>query len=268
MYHNYKTSFVTIMAAAVAALQAASGICAEPAGDHAHAAVHGPAHWEYKGPTGPTHWSEVDEKFGTCSLGRTQSPIDLRSADAHPAALPEIEFNYQPSALKLIDNGHTVQVNYAPGSSITVAGKRYELLQFHFHKPSEERLNGKPYALVAHLVHKSAEGELAVVGVLMEAGQKRPVLHAVLDNLPAKKGAEVAVPGVAIDIGALLPENHGYYTFAGSLTTPPCSEGVTWYVMKTPVQVAAADIARFGHVYSMNARPVQSLNGRVVSVSQ
>lgn len=252
--------------AVMAALQAGAGVCAEPAPVAARA--HAQAHWEYTGRTGPAHWSEVDEKFGACSQGKTQSPIDLRSGDAQPAALPEIAFDYQPSALKLVDNGHTVQVNYAPGSAITVAGKRYELLQFHFHKPSEERLNGKPYALVAHLVHKSAEGDLAVVGVLMEAGQRRPVLQAVFDNLPQKKGTEVAVPGVAIDIGALLPENRGYYTFAGSLTTPPCSEGVTWYVMKTPVQVAAADIARFGHVYRMNARPVQPLNGRVVSVSQ
>lgn len=223
-------------------------------------------HWEYTGATGPAKWAEVDEKFATCAVGKTQSPIDIRSADVKQAPLPAIEFNYKPSPLKIIDNGHTVQVNYAPGSFINVGGKRYDLVQFHFHKPSEEKIDGKAYELVTHLVHKNAAGELAVVAVLMEKGAKRPVIQAVFDNLPTEKGKEVEVAGVGIDVNALLPEKRTYYTFNGSLTTPPCSEGVTWYVMKQPVQVSAEQIARFGRAYKMNARPVQPLNGRTVEV--
>lgn len=225
------------------------------------------AHWTYEGPTGPDNWGEMDKKFGTCSLGKTQSPIDI-PADSVPAApLDPIKFDYQTSPLKIVDNGHTVQVNYAPGSSITVGGKKYELLQFHFHKPSEEKLNGKSYAMVAHLVHKDAEGKLAVVGVLLETGARQPLIQAVFDNLPKEKEKETPVPGVAIDISALLPADRSYFTFQGSLTTPPCSEGVTWFVLKNPTKVSRKQIAKFGRVYSMNARPVQPLNGRTIKAS-
>ncbi|USX12772.1 carbonic anhydrase family protein [Oxalobacteraceae bacterium OTU3CAMAD1] len=240
------------------ALLSIAGHCAEP---QAH------PHWSYSGHTGPSKWSEIDSKFTSCSQGKVQSPIDIHTADAKHAALSELKFEYQASPLKLIDNGHTIQVNYAPGSFMTVDGKRYELLQFHFHKPSEERIDGKRYALVAHLVHKNAEGELAVVGVLMEPGAKRPMIKTIFDNLPLQKEKEVEVPGVSINIATLLPENHAHYTFNGSLTTPPCSEGVKWFVMKTPVPVSSQQIAQFGHVYKMNARPVQASNGRVVEVN-
>ncbi len=224
-------------------------------------------HWSYEGSTGPENWGEMDQKFGTCSLGKTQSPIDIPADNVPAAALEPIKFDYQTSPLKIIDNGHTVQVNYAPGSSITVAGKKYDLLQFHFHKPSEEKLNGKSYAMVAHLVHKDAEGKLAVVGVLLESGARAPLIQAVFDNLPKEKEKETSVPGVAIDIGALLPADRSYFTFQGSLTTPPCSEGVTWFVLKNPVKISRKQIAKFGRVYAMNARPVQPLNGRTIKAS-
>ncbi|KQV46320.1 carbonate dehydratase [Pelomonas sp. Root1217] len=243
----------------------AAGFCAETAA--AHPGKH-PAHWTYSGVTGPAKWASVDEKFGTCAMGQTQSPIDIRTTDVQSAALPAISFDYKPAPLKIIDNGHTVQVNIAPGSSITVGDKRYELLQFHFHKPSEERVNGKAYPLVAHLVHKSEDGKLAVVAVLMDKGARLPLIQAVFDNLPKAKEQEASVAGIGIDLNALLPDNRAYYSFTGSLTTPPCSEGVSWFVLKTPVQVSAEQIARFGHVYAMNARPVQPLNGRVIQVSQ
>ncbi|WP_082568216.1 carbonic anhydrase [Pelomonas sp. Root1217] len=251
--------------ALTAALLPAAGFCAETAA--AHPGKH-PAHWTYSGVTGPAKWASVDEKFGTCAMGQTQSPIDIRTTDVQSAALPAISFDYKPAPLKIIDNGHTVQVNIAPGSSITVGDKRYELLQFHFHKPSEERVNGKAYPLVAHLVHKSEDGKLAVVAVLMDKGARLPLIQAVFDNLPKAKEQEASVAGIGIDLNALLPDNRAYYSFTGSLTTPPCSEGVSWFVLKTPVQVSAEQIARFGHVYAMNARPVQPLNGRVIQVSQ
>jgi carbonic anhydrase len=260
------THFNALMLAAAAALLPAAAHSADTAAT-AHAGSH-PAHWSYSGATGPAKWSGIDEKFGTCALGQTQSPIDIRTADVQAAALPAISFDYKPTPLKIIDNGHTIQVNIAPGSSITVGDKRYDLLQFHFHKPSEERVDGKAYALVAHLVHRSEDGKLAVVAVLMDKGAKHPLIQAVFDNLPTTKEKESAVAGIGIDLNALLPENRAYYSFAGSLTTPPCSEEVSWFVLKTPTQVSAEQIARFGRVYAMNARPVQPLNGRVVQASQ
>lgn len=248
-------------------LVVAAAVVASSWGAAAFAADHA-AHWSYKGGAGPGHWSDLDEKFEACRLGRNQSPIDIRDKDAAKAALPAIEFDYHSSPLSIVDNGHTIQVNYAPGSGITVGGKRYELVQFHFHKPSEERLNGKAYPMVAHLVHRAADGTLAVVGVLLERGARLPVVATVFDNLPRRAGETLDVPGVSIDVAALLPQSKAYYTFTGSLTTPPCSEGVTWFVLKQPSHISAAQVAQFGRRYAMNARPVQPLNGRSVQTSE
>src|SRR4051812_10031328 len=199
---------------------------------HAH-------HWSYAGDTGPTHWAAMEKEFSTCRLGKTQSPIDIRDEKAKRADLPPIQFDYQPVPLKIIDNGHTIQVNYPPGSFITVGGKRYALQQFHFHKPSEERVNGKGYDMVAHLVHKDAQGHLAVVAVLLDGGSANPLVKTLWDNLPAQKAHESAPSAVTVNVADLLPGDKAYYTFAGSLTTPPCSEHVTWYVLKAPSAVSA-----------------------------
>lgn len=228
----------------------------------------GAPHWSYGGRTGPAHWAALENGYGTCGAGREQSPIDIRPRSAIKARLPAITFDYQPAPLKIVDNGHTIQVNYAPGSFITVDGKRYELQQFHFHKPSEEAIDGKHADMVAHLVHKDDQGHLAVVAVLLEAGKVNPMLAAVWNNLPARKNSEVDAPDVQVNAADLLPADHGYYTFAGSLTTPPCSEGVTWFVLKRPAAVSTGQIARFAHSYPMNARPLQPLNGRVVQESE
>ncbi|HVS25601.1 MAG TPA: carbonic anhydrase family protein [Gammaproteobacteria bacterium] len=226
-------------------------------------AAHG--HWSYTGHTGPAYWGTLEQDYQTCALGRTQSPIDIRDAGVHKSDLPAIEFHYQPSKLKIIDNGHTVQVNYAPGSSISVGGKRYELQQFHFHKPSEEKLDGKSYDMVAHLVHKDADGKLAVVAVLLaKADAGNPLIKTLWDNLPSKKEVESAVDAVTIDATDLLPTNRSYYTFSGSLTTPPCSEGVTWFVLRSPTAISGDEVARFAKSYPLNARPAQPLNGREV----
>jgi len=222
-----------------------------------------PGHeWSYSGPTGPEHWADQSPEFATCGIGKHQSPIDIEKTEK--AALPPIEFHYQPAPLTVIDTGHSVQVNYAPGSTITIAGETYTLVQFHFHKPSEEKVHDRPFAMVAHLVHKNAKGELAVVAVELKPGKPNPVLDAVLGNVPHEKGKETTVAGRTINVANLIPASHGYYTFPGSLTTPPCSEDVTWFVLKTPVEVSAAEIAKFGKHYAHNARPVQPLNGRVV----
>ena len=222
-------------------------------------------HWSYGPHGGPAEWGELDHAFASCQLGKVQSPVDIR--DAKAADLPAIKFDYKPAPLKVIDNGHTIQVNYPPGSSIEVGGTRYELVQFHFHRPSEEKIDGKGHEMVAHLVHKGADGKLAVVAVLLDKGQDNPTIHAIWNNLPKHKEKEVAVP-VTIDAATLLPGDKGYYTFEGSLTTPPCSEGVRWFVLKTPVTLAAGEITAFARIYPMNARPVQPLNGRAIEATR
>jgi carbonic anhydrase len=226
------------------------------------------AHWSYSGSTAPDKWGSLEHDYSSCALGKTQSPIDIRDADAHKATVPPIDFAYKPSPLTIVDNGHTIQVNYAPGSFITVDGHRYQLVQFHFHKPSEEQINDKSYDMVAHLVHRDSEGKLAVVAVLLEKGSPSPLVETLWSHLPKEKNKETVVDSVNIDIAKLLPEKRGYYTYTGSLTTPPCTEGVTWFVLQHPTSVSAGEIARFGAIYPMDARPVQPLNGREVRASQ
>jgi carbonic anhydrase len=221
--------------------------------------------WSYGEHGGPAEWGELDQGFATCKLGKVQSPIDIRGARA--SDLPAIKFAYKPSPLKLIDNGRTIQVNYAPGSSIDVGGSRYELVQFHFHKPSEEKINGKAHDMVAHLVHKSANGKLAVVAVLLDKGGTNPTIDTIWKNLPKQKEKETSVKA-SVDAAKLLPGDKGYYAFQGSLTTPPCSEEVRWFVLKTPVKIAESEIAAFGKLYPMNARPTQSRNGRSIEATR
>ncbi len=225
------------------------------------------AHWGYSGKAGAGKWGDMKKEFATCKLGKEQSPIDIKDKQAQKAKLDAIKFDYKPSPLTIIDNGHTIQVNYAPGSSISVNGSQYDLLQFHFHKPSEEKINGKTYAMVAHLVHKNKEGKLAVVGVLLDTGKENAMLKTLWSNLPKEKEKEVAPDKVSIDVAGFLPADKNYYTFKGSLTTPPCSEGVTWFVLRNPVPAAKGQFDAFGKLYTMNARPVQPLNGRVIKAS-
>jgi carbonic anhydrase len=232
----------------------------------ATAAEHG-HHWTYGGATGPAHWSKMEPEFKSCGIGHAQSPIDIKTSAAQKAAMPAIAFAYRTGPLKMIDNGHTIQVNVAPGSSIDVGGHRYDLVQFHFHKPSEEAIDGKRSDMVVHLVHKDAEGKLAVVAVLLQTGRANPLLAVLWNNLPKHKGLEVVAEGVEINPHELVPRDRAYYTFSGSLTTPPCSEGVTWYVLKNPATLSTGELARFGKAYAMNARPLQPLNGRVVRAS-
>jgi carbonic anhydrase len=218
--------------------------------------------WSYSGDHDPAHWAELSPEFATCGIGQHQSPINVDKTEK--AALPPLEIHYQPAPLAVVDTGHSLQVNYAAGSTITVGGHTYALTQFHFHRPSEEQFHGKPFAMVAHLVHTDANGKLAVVAVELREGGSNSVLDAVLKNVPTGKGNVVVARGRKVDVSDLLPRARGYYTYTGSLTTPPCSEEVTWYVLKNPVDVSAQQVAEFSKYYSNNARPVQPLNGRVV----
>ncbi|MCA6217011.1 carbonic anhydrase family protein [Ideonella sp. B7] len=239
-----------------------------PANEPPAPAVHGdhPPHWSYDGLEGPQAWARLAPEYAQCASGHRQSPVDIR--DGIPVQLPPIQFDYRPSGFSVLDNGHTIQVTPEAGNSIVVNGRRYELVQFHFHKPSEERLNGRVFDMVVHLVHRDAEGHLAVVAVLLQRGDApQPQVQAVWNALPLERGDSLASP-VPIDLPALLPQDARYLTYMGSLTTPPCTEGVLWLVMKQPVTVSSAQIDIFARLYPMNARPVQPLSGRLIKDGQ
>ncbi|HUL80886.1 MAG TPA: carbonic anhydrase family protein [Gammaproteobacteria bacterium] len=229
------------------------------------AQIRGSRYWAYNGETGPPYWGLMGEEFRACRDGKAQSPIDIRDASVHAANLPAIEFHYQPSKLTINDTTHTIEVTYAPGSYVTVGNERYELKQFHFHRPSEEQINGKSYAMAAHLVHESADGKVAVVTVFLTKGDApSSLLKTLWDNVPKIRKVDTPVDAVTIDASKLLPASKAYYKYSGSLTTPPCTEGVTWFVLKSPTTVSAGEIDRFAKLYLRNARPVQPLNGREI----
>lgn len=233
----------------------------------AMAAQEQPEHtWDYGKSKGPSHWAELSSKFAPCKNGHRQSPIDIRNPQK--ADLPPIVFDYKPSSLHIIDNGHTIMINYGPGSFILVGGKKYALKQFHFHRPSEETIDGKGYAMGVHLVHADEEGNLAVVAVLLQKGKDNPLVHELWKDLPKEKEKEEDLDSVQIDAAGLLPAVRDYYTFPGSLTTPPCSENVTWFVLKYPVTVSTAEIEQFSKLYRHDARPTQPLYGRVILESR
>lgn len=218
--------------------------------------------WAYSGATGPDAWGQLKPAYRQCMLGKRQSPIDIR--DGVQVHLDPIQFDYRPTRFRVIDTGRTVQVNLDLGNSITVMGQRYELVQFHFHRPSEERVNGRAYPMSAHLLHKSPSGQYAVVAVLLDQGEPHPLIQQVWNNLPLEKFQELAAQA-PMDPSQILPaQRHQYYTYMGSLTSPPCTENVLWMVMKEPVTVSIEQIGIFHRLYPMNARPVQPTAGRLI----
>ncbi|MDM5180066.1 carbonic anhydrase family protein [Massilia sp. DJPM01] len=221
-------------------------------------------HWSYEGETGPANWGKINSAWAKCDTGTRQSPIDLR--DGMKVDLEQISFDYKPSGFSVVDNGHTVQVTVGGGNFITVQNRSYELLQFHFHRPSEERVNGKGFEMVVHMVHKDPEGKLAVLAVLLERGKGNNLIQTVWNNLPLEK-LDVVNPNVVLDVADMLPQRRDYFTFMGSLTTPPCNEGVLWLVMKQPMQASPAQMALFSRMYPLNARPLQSSAGRMIKES-
>lgn len=263
MCHSIARRAPFILAISTFAFLAAISV-APVASAQATAAAHAP-HWGYSGADSPSHWADLDPSFATCKTGKRQSPIDIKGATKDSSLAP-IQIDYKHAPLKIVDNGHTIRVNVAPGSSITVNGTAYTLTQFHFHRPSEEEIAGKKYAMVIHLVNERAGGA-AVIALLVKTGAENPTIQKIWDNLPKEKDKENEVAGVTINAADLLPADQNYYNFDGSLTTPPCSEGVKWFVMKTPVEMSAAQIAAFAKLYPMNARPIQPTDGREVKES-
>jgi carbonic anhydrase len=221
-------------------------------------------HWAYTGDDGPADWGHLSPEFAACSSGTSQSPIDLTGAVA--AALPPLGIVMNPIPLALVNNGHTVQQDAPPGSLLEVAGKHYDLVQFHVHHPSEHTVNGQAFPLEIHFVHRSDEGQLAVVGVLVQEGAANGALAPFFDHLPAHAGERTEV-ATSLDPAGMLPADRTYFNYPGSLTTPPCSEGVTWYVMKTPTSASAAQIATFSAAFPLNARPAQPLGKRSLELS-
>ena len=219
-------------------------------------------HWGYSGEGGPENWAKLDAKYVLCSLGRNQSPIDI--TNLVEADLKPLKLDYKAGASEVENNGHTIQVNHAPGSTLEVGGRIFELKQFHFHAPSENRIGGKQYPLEGHLVHADKEGNLAVLAVMFESGAANPVLEKVWAAMPGKAGTKATLPA-GINVSGMLPANRDYYRFNGSLTTPPCSEGVWWLVAKKPVTVSKAQVDQFAKVVRFtNNRPVQAVNARPV----
>lgn len=229
-------------------------------------ATYSPKHplWEYEGETGPMKWSEVSPKFRTCNLGKRQSPIDVDTQTAEKGGLKPIQFSYDAGPAEIVNNGHTIQVNLSKSGGARFDGLEYKLAQFHFHTPSEEKLDGMAQPMVIHFVHRAGDTRLAVVAVFVKMGKENKALKPVFDQLPKVEGASVNLE--SLNPTLLLPGDPTYYAYVGSLTTPPCTEEVKWHVMKQPIEVSYKQMAAFKALYKMNARPTQPLNGRRVQV--
>lgn len=217
--------------------------------------------WGYSGDEGPPYWGELSPEYALCADGSAQSPIDVSSAVA--TDLVDIEFHYGETANNIFNNGHTIQVDVDPGSHIVYNGITYDLLQFHFHAPSEHTIDGEAAALEIHFVHQDRNSNnLAVVGVLLTEGEgDSDAYAAVFEHLPAQVGAPEAM-GAPLSLAELLPQTRGYYTYQGSLTTPPCSEVVRWLLLDSPVELSPQQIAAYRAIYDGNARPIQILGNR------
>ncbi|GAA4642785.1 carbonic anhydrase [Pontixanthobacter gangjinensis] len=218
--------------------------------------------WSYEGATGPENWGSLDPAFEKCSSGLMQSPIDL--AEANARADVSVFTDYQPGPLTILNNGHTVEARFAEGSKLTSGTMQFNLLQVHFHTPSEEVMHGQQYPMVAHFVHADATGKLAVLGVLFEIGDANAELAKIIEAAPATKADPRAVSDVTLDPNGMLPDDLDVFRFQGSLTTPPCSEGVNWHVAKDTVTMSEDQLRSLGGIMGNNARPVQDLNGRLL----
>ncbi len=218
------------------------------------------AHWGYSGEAGPENWGSLNEEFATCASGTVQSPIDIKAATSKN--IPDVDFNYKETALTILNNGHTIQVNCDKGSSISVDGHTYNVLQFHFHTPSENTVNGEHFPMEMHIVHADDDMNLAVVAVMFKEADANEAFAPVADHAPSEPAEAKAIPEVSMNVADLLPESTLAYHFMGSLTTPPCTEGVNWFVLRDPVAASSSQLAALHDVLGNNNRPVQPLNGR------
>lgn len=255
---KYALAAIAVIAVAVAALTAlALPISADEGAT---------PHWSYAGDTGPAHWSALSPAFAACYLGKAQSPIDIESHDAKAGKSGEFHINYEKGTVSLLNNGHTVQANVSDAKdTVTFDGDTYRLAQFHFHSPSEHTTDGKRFPLEIHFVNQNDRKRIVVVGVFVELGKKNDHVAGLFSHLPATtEGSADAKPRVPVDLATVLPKNHEAYVYSGSLTTPPCSEGVHWIVLTHPIQMSQDQIKSFSTIFPDNHRPLQKLNGREI----
>ena len=225
-------------------------------------------HWTYEGDDGPQNWARMSPEFNLCSIGKRQSPINIQDDNTLLGPAESLQFNYHPSDASVVNNGHTILVEVNGENTLTVRGSTYRLVQMHFHAPSENEINFKRTAMVAHLVHKNDEGQFAVVAVQLDVGDANTLIDKVWTYMPLDTGDRVRMPAGSLNTNEIMPADQRYYQFMGSLTTPPCSENVLWMVIKQPLTVSRAQFKLFTQLYPMNARPVQPVNGRVVRQAQ
>jgi carbonic anhydrase len=225
-------------------------------------AAAGAVQWSYSGNQGPEYWGKLAPEFSICSTGKNQSPIDLTGMVE--GELPTLKVDYKVGGHEVINNGHTIQINYASGNYMRVGDKSFALKQVHFHSPSDNTIKGRSYPLEVHFVHADKNGNLAVIAVMLEAGKPNAELQKAWAKMPMEKGGKAALKQ-AVYAGKLLPKNLGYYRYNGSLTTPPCSEGVSWFVMKNPDTTSKEQVDKFVRAMKhANNRPVQPVNARVI----
>lgn len=220
--------------------------------------------WAYRGNTGPRDWAGLSPDYEACGNGRVQSPVNIRHTEK--VELPALDFQYSTVAATVVNDGHMIRVDLPQGNHLKVGDERYELVQINLHSPSEEQINGRHKAMTAHFVHRNADGKLAVVAVLLQTGRHNDAFQPVFANLPRGRNAD-PLQGIEVDLAAMLPDQRKYYAYEGSLTSPPCTEGVSWMVMKAAVPVSKQQKAEFRRWFPRNVRPVQPLYGRVVKES-
>lgn len=222
------------------------------------------AEWSHAGANGPEKWAALDPAYDLCETGKNQSPIDIRGAVRRP--FPPVRLDYAPEKVTMIDNGHAIEADIEEGASaVRIERDRFSLDQFHFHMPAEERIDGRSYAASIHLVHLSDDGRAAVVGLLVEPGPENPVIEELVEAIPAEPGETTEIEG-EMDLADLVPVGGDAFRYQGSLTTPPCSEGISWTVFKEPVTMSREQLDAFAEAYPENARPIQPRNGREIRV--
>lgn len=256
---------LTLAGAALAAGSLAAGgaqaaTSVQPAQVAHQAANDETPHWTYEGDEGPEHWGDLDPAYAACGTGRSQSPVDIRKTTRQD--LPDLAFAYRSGTAAVVDTGHTIQVSPAAGNTMTDGDKSGELLQFHVHTPSEHTVGGRSLPGEIHFVHRLGDGRLSVVGVLVKRGPANPVLARILDAVPPRESSAATIADVAP--GDLLPERRAYVAYQGSLTTPPCTDGVDWHVLTTPITASPEQLDRLTALMGRNNRPVQPLAGRTL----
>ncbi len=218
--------------------------------------------WGYSGEISPQYWGDLKDEYSLCKDGKNQSPINI--SNPVEAELSDLFQNYPHTALNVTNNGHTIVVNFPDKNELKIDNKVFKLKQFHFHTPSENQIDGKNFPMEIHFVHMSKDKELAVIAVMVKDGKNSATLNKIIKNMPKKSGEKNSLKDFKLNALDLLPKEKDYYRFSGSLTTPPCSEGVRWFVLKDPIEASKEQLVTFNNIMGNNNRPIQPLYARKV----